>query len=170
MQKIKDVNQGDLLTFKGADGNYKTLLCTSTHKDKSPQYFTFAALTYDSIDKPTIEKILETEFFGIGNRKSDYFKYEDDELNKMWTVHPEVKPYYLGSYGLTISRKDFMKFRDNLELIDNIKIVDHLDKNGSGGMNASDWKFLQDFFNGKFRTVLPGRGQTTYKVKAILRN
>jgi hypothetical protein len=170
MRKIKDVNQGDLLTFKAADDRYKTFLCTSTYKEKSPQNFTFAALTYDSLDKPTIESIYESEFYGIGNRKSDHFKYSDKELQRMWTIHPEIKPYDLGSYGLIIWRKDLMKFRDNFELIGNIKIVDHLDKNGSGGMNASDWNLLQEFFNEKFKAVLPERGQTAFKVKAILRD
>jgi hypothetical protein len=170
MQKIRDVNQGDILTFKAADGRHKALLCTSTYKEKSPQSFTFAALTYDAVEKPTAEAILEVEFFGIGNRRNDYFKYADDELDKMWTLHPEVKPYYLGSYGLIIWRKDFMKFRDNFEYVGNISIVDHLDKNGSGGMNASDWNLLQDFFNEKFKTVLPDREQTAFKVKAVLRS
>jgi hypothetical protein len=167
MQKIKDIHQGDILTFKAADGNYKALLCTSTYKDESPQNFTFAALTYDSAEKPTIAGIYESGFFGTGNKKDEYYKYPDGELQNMWALHPEVKPYYLGSYGLVIWRKDFMKFRDNFEFIGNIKIVDHLDKNGNGSMNASDWNFLQDFFNQKFRTVLPDRGQTAYKVKAI---
>ena len=170
MQKIRDVNQGDILTFKAADGRYKALLCTSTYKEKSPRNFTFAALAYDSVEKPTLESICETDFFGIGNRKSDYFKYADNELDRMWTLHPEVKPYYLGSYGLIIWRKDFMKFRDNFEFIGNVKIADNLDKNGSSGMNASDWNFLQAFFNEKFKTILPERGQAVFKVKAILRN
>jgi hypothetical protein len=72
-------------------GERKALLCTSTYKEKSPQNFTFAALTYDAAEKPTAETILETEFFGIGNKRNDYFKYADDELDKMWTLHPEVR-------------------------------------------------------------------------------
>lgn len=169
MQKIRDVNQGDILTFKATDGRHKALLCTSTFKEKSPQNFTFAALTYDAIGKPKVEDISETEFFGIGNRKNDHFKYADNELDRMWTLHPEVKPYYLGSYGLLIWRKDFMKFRDNFEFVGNVEIINHLDKNGNGGMNASDWNYLQDFFNEKFKTLLLDRGQTAFKVKAILR-
>lgn len=170
MQKIRDVNQGDLLTFKATDGRHKALLCTSTDKERSPQSFTFAVLTYDSADKPTVKSICESGFYGIGNRKKDYFKYSDSEQQKMWTIHPEVKPYDLASYGLIIWRKDFMKFRKNFELLRNIEIVDHLDKNGSGGINGSDWNFLLAFFNEKFKTFLPEKGQTVFKVKAILRN
>ena len=84
-------------------------------------------------------------FLGIGNIANDYFKYPDKQLNKMWTIHPEIKPYFLGSYGVLIWRKDFIKFRDNFELIGNLKIVDNLDKNGNGSMNASDWTFLNQF-------------------------
>jgi hypothetical protein len=168
MQKITDINQGDFLTFKATDNKYKVLLCTSSYKDKSPQNFTFAALTYDSFDKPTIANILETEFLGIGNTMNDYFKYSDNQLNKMWTIHPETKPYFLGSYGLTIWRKDFMKFRDNFEVIDNLKIVDNLDKNGNGSMNASDWFFLNKFFSDNYISVLSNRGQKPFKLKSIL--
>jgi len=169
MKKNKEVNKGDLLTFKAADGKYKALLCTSVYKDKSPHNFSFAVLTYDSIEKPTFEKILEGEFFGIGNRYS-CFAYSDNEVERMWTLHPEINPYHLGSYGLIIWRKEFVKFRDNIEIIGNIEIIDHLDKNGNGGMNGSDWNFLQDFFNEKFKTILPDRGQKVFKIKAILRD
>lgn len=168
MQKIKDINQGDLLTFKTTDNKFKVLLCTSTYKVKSPQNFTFAALTYDSFDKPTIVDILDSEFLGIGNTKNDYFKYSDKELNKMWTIHPETKPYFLGSYGLIIWRKDFMKFRDNFEVLGNLKIVDNLDKNGNGSMNASGWSFLNQFFSNTYIATLINRGQKPFKLESIL--
>ena len=168
MQKIKDINQGDLLTFRASDKKYKVLLCTSTYKDTSPQSFTFAALTYDSSEKPTITNILDSDFWGIGNAKNDHFKYSDIELDKMWSFHPETKPYFLGSYGLVIWRKDLMKFRDNLEIIGNIKIVDNLDKNGNGSMNASDWAFLNEFFSDDYISVLSNRGQMPFKLRSIL--
>ncbi len=168
MQKIKDINQGDLLTFKATDNKYKVLLCTSTYKDKSPQNFTFAALTYDSLNKPTISNLLDTEFLGIGNTKNDHFKYSEIELNKMWAIHPETKPYFLGSYGLIIWRKDFMKFRDNFEVIGNLNIVNNLDKNGNGGMNASGWTFLNQFFSDNYISVLSNRGQKPFKLKSVL--
>ena len=169
MKKITYINQGDLLTFKAADEKYKVLLCTSTSKEKSPQNFSFAALTYDNEDKPTVEDILLSDFWGIGNTKNDYFKYSDIELNKMWNIHPETKPYFLGSYRLIIWRKDFMKFRDNFEIIGNLKIVDNLDNNGNGGMNPSDWSFITDFLTFKINSVLPERGQKTFKLKAIVK-
>lgn len=170
MHKIKDINQGDIVAFKTEDDNYKALLCTSTYKDKSPQNFTFAALAYDKPELPTLESIRDCNFFGIGNRKNDYFKYSDKELDKMWALHPDIKPYFLGSYGLIIWRKDFMKFRDNMEYIGNITIVDHLDKNGNGSMNASDWTFLRDFFYQKFKTVFVDRGQRQFSIKSIIRD
>ena len=68
--KIKDINQGDILTFKADDKRYKALLCTSTYKEKSPQHFTFAALTIDELEKPSLDKIIESEFFGIGSAKN----------------------------------------------------------------------------------------------------
>jgi len=168
MQKIRYINQGDLLTFRATDNKYKVLLCTSTYKDKSPQNFTFAALTYNSLEKPIITNILDSEFLGIGNTKNDYFKYSDKELNKMWANHPETEPYFLGSYGLIIWRKDFMKFRDNFEVIGNLKIVDNLDKNGNGGMNASGWTFLNQFFSDNYILVLSNRGQKPFRLKSIL--
>ena len=92
MKKIADINQGDLLTFKATDDKYKVLLCTSTNKEKSPQNFSFAALTYDNEDKPTVEDILHSDFWGIGNTKNDYFKYSElklkgkEQVLKVWIV------------------------------------------------------------------------------------
>ncbi|MFI5450557.1 hypothetical protein ACHMWN_00195 [Pedobacter sp. UC225_61] len=169
MPTITDINQGDLLTFKANDNKYKVLLCTSTYKEKSPQNFTFSALTYDSLEKPTTANVMDTEFFGIGNGKND-FKYSDNELHKMWSIQPEIKPCLLGSYGFIIWRKDFMMFRDNFEIIGNLNIVDHLDKNGNGSMNASDWEFIQDFFANRINSVMSDRGQQTFKLKAVIKD
>ncbi|MBE8712825.1 hypothetical protein [Sphingobacterium hungaricum] len=170
MNKITDINQGDLLAFKANDEKYRVLLCTSTIKEKSPQSFAFAALTYNDREKPTAEKILSCEFWGIGNSNNDYFKYSEIELNQMWNIHPETKPYFLGSYGFVIWRKDFMKFRHNFEVIGDLKIVENLDKNGNGGMNVSDWNLIKDFFTDKINSVLTGRGQKTFRLKAIIKN
>ncbi|WP_146191041.1 hypothetical protein [Sphingobacterium athyrii] len=170
MAKITDINQGDLLTFKAADNRFKMLLCTNTSKERSPQYFIFSALTYDSFDKPTTSNINIIEFFGIGNRKCDYFKYSDNELNKMWSIHPETRPYFLGSYGFLIVRKDFMKFRDNFEVIGTLNIIDHLDKNGNGSMNISDWELIKDFFANRINSVMLDRGQKTFKIDAIIKD
>jgi len=168
MQKSRSIHKGDLLTFKATDNKYKVLLCTSTYQAKSPHSYTFAVLTYDSVDKPTNLNILDSEFLGVANTKNDYFKYSAEELTKMWTIHPETKPYFIGSYGLIIWRKDFIKFQDNFELLGNIKIIDNLDKNGNGSMNASDWSVLNHFFSSNYIILLSTRGQKPFKLKSVL--
>ena len=167
---MKEINKGDILTFKGLDNRYKAILCTSTYTDKSPHNFTFAASTFDSEEKPKLDNIREANFYGIGNIKDDHFKYSETERTKIWTTHPEIKPYSLGSYGLIIWRKDFMRFRDKMELVGNVNIVDNLDKNGRGGVNASDWNFLTDFFTDKYKRILEERGQRTFKIESIVRD
>ena len=169
MKKIKDINKGDVLAFKASDNQYKIIICTSVFKDKSPQNFTFAATVIDQLELPSISEILNNNFFGIGNRKNDHFQYSNDEVQTMWNIHPEIKPYHLGSYGFLIWRKDFVKFSHNFELIGNIAIVDNLDLNGNGSVNASDWEFLKTFFNKNLQEVLKSRGQQLFKVKAIVK-
>lgn len=39
-----------------------------------------------------------------------------------------------------------MKFRENFDKIGSLKVIDNLDKNGNGGMNASDMTFLDNLF------------------------
>jgi hypothetical protein len=170
MQKISDINQGDIIIFKAADNNFKVLICTSVYLDKSPQYFTFAALTYDRKEKPTRQDILSECFFGTVTKTNDLFNYTDLQLEKMWRLYSDLKPNVLGSYGFIIWRKDLMKFRDNLEILTNVQIVDNLDKNGNGSLNASDWNFLQVFFNQKIKSILVDRGQQTYKISAIIKD
>jgi hypothetical protein len=168
MPKNIDIVQGDLISFKASDENYKVLLCTSTFKERSPQYFTFAALTYNSSIKPDLSNILSIEFLGIGDTRNDLFKYPEIQLEKMWHIHPEIKPSLLGSYGLIIWRNEFMKMSDHFEIICNIKIVDNLDKNGNGSMNASDWNYLNQFFASDFISVLKNRGQKLFKLNSII--
>jgi len=128
------------------------------------------ALNVESIEKLTISSILENDFFGIGNRVSSYFKYSEQELNKMWAIHPEIKPYSLGTYSHIKWQKDFMKFIENFEFIGSLEIVDNLDKNGDGFINVSSWEFLKNYFNEKFKTLLDQNGQKRYKVQAIVKN
>jgi hypothetical protein len=169
MNKILDVNKGDVLTFKASDNKFKLILCTSVYKERSPFCFTFAALTYSEYTIPKLEEITNCEFYGIGHRTNDYFKYSDKELDGMWIIHPEIVPYSLGSYALFIWRKDFLKFRNNFELICNLNIVDNLDKNGNSGLNSSALTVLDDLFINKLSVLENGRGQQKFKVKAILR-
>lgn len=170
MDKIKEINKGDVLTFRASDNKFKLILCTSVYKERSPFNFTFAALTYTAETVPTLKNIINCEFYGIGNRNNEYFKYTSTELNKMWAIHPEIKPYFLGSYGLIIWRKDFLKFRNNFQIICNLSIIDNLDKNGSGGMNASVLTVLDALFVNKLSILENELGQQKFKIKAILKD
>jgi hypothetical protein len=169
MDKIKNINQGDVLTFKASDSKYKLILCTSINKARSPHHYTFAVLNYSSDTKPAINDILACAFWGCGNTKNDYFKYTDEELAKIWAIHPEIKPYFLGSYGLIIWRADFLTFRDNFELIANLLILDNIDKNGNGSMNVGSMKILDELFVHKLSALETTRGQKKFKVTAILK-
>jgi hypothetical protein len=169
LEKIKNINKGDILTFKADDGKYKVIICTSVYMEKSPYHFTFAATTIDQVDLPSIDDVIEHDFYGIGNIKANFFIYSKEEIENMWSEHPEIEPYHLGSYGLIIWRKDFRKFKDNFNLIGNFNIVDNLDKNGNGSMNSSGWTFIKDFFNQKYKSVLPERSQRQFKIKAIIK-
>ncbi|WP_222982515.1 hypothetical protein [Flagellimonas meishanensis] len=168
MRNVKEVNKGDVIAFKANDQRYKALLCTSTFKERSPHYFTFAALSTNQEELPNLEEIQESCFYGIGNRKDSTFGYSENELVIMWSVHPEIKPYFLGSYGLTIWRKDFIKFRENLVFVGQLNIIENLDMNGNGSINASDWDFLKDFFDEKYTSNLAEKGQKLFKIKAII--
>ncbi len=170
MTAIKEVNKGDVLVFKTADNRYKAILCTCIYKEKSPHNFTFAALSIDNHEKPSIDDIRSANFYGIGNIKDTYSQYSTSEREKIWATHPEIKPYSLGSYSLIIWRKDFMKFSENIERIGNLNIVDNLDKNGKSGINASDWNVLVDFFtDNNHKKKLEERDQKPFKIQAIIR-
>jgi hypothetical protein len=169
-QLIKDINQGDCLTFKTSDNRYKVIFCTSTYKEKSPQTFTFAPTTFDKDLKPNLGDISDTEFYGKGNSKNEFFKYSDKELEKMWTFHPNNKPYFLGTYGILILRKEFMKMRENFELLGNLLIVDNLDKNGSGSFYPGNIDNLDNFLTKDLELLMEQRGQYKFKFRAILKD
>lgn len=169
MNHIREINKGDVLTFRASDNKFKLMLCTSVYKERSPFNYTFAALTYTSETTPTFENIINSEFYGIGHCSKQYCTYTNAEINKIWTIHPEIKPFFLGSYGLIIWRKDFLKFRNNFKLICNLNIVDNLDKNGSGATNSSTLAVLDAFFVTKLSILENERGQQRFKIKAILK-
>ena len=168
MIKPQSLAQGDVLSFLADDNKYKAMLCTSVHNDRSPQYCYFAATTYSSATKPSLEDILYSNFYGIGNTRSEYFAYTESELEHMWAIHPEVKPYFLGSYHFIIWKKDLRAIQSNLELVGNLSIISNLDMHGNGGVNASSWDFLRQFFTDSGLNKLSERGQRTYSLKSIL--
>jgi hypothetical protein len=53
-------------------------------------------------------------------------------------------------------------------MVGNIKIVNNLDKNGNGGVNASDWYFLYEFFSDAGIGILSERGQGIYRLESII--
>ncbi|MBV8391082.1 MAG: hypothetical protein JO080_14850 [Mucilaginibacter sp.] len=168
MVKVQSLSPGDVLSFLADDNKYKAMICTSVHNNRSPQYCTFAATTYSSYNKPSLVDILHSDFYGVGNTKSEYFAYSESELENMWTVHPEVKPYFLGSYPFIIWKKDLRKFQINLELVGNLNIVRNVHLHGNSGVNASSWDFLRQFFTDTKLNTLLERGQRTYRLRSIL--
>ncbi|GAA4178204.1 hypothetical protein GCM10022218_28390 [Sphingobacterium ginsenosidimutans] len=47
-------------------------------------------------------------------------------------------------------------------------ITDHLDKNGNGSMNISNWELIKDFFANRINCVMQDRRQKTSKIAAII--
>ena len=167
MNKIKDINIGDFLSFEASDGFYRVLFCSSVQKSRSPYFFNFSVTTINSESKPTIKDIRDSQYYGKGNRNGH--KFEKNELEKMWEFHPEIKPNYLGTYELLITRKDFMSFRDKFELITSLPILENLNQNGSGGMNASDLNVLDDLFVNRIESFMKNQNQEKYLTEAILK-
>jgi len=167
MNKIKDVKIGDFLSFKTSDGFYRVLFCSSVQKSRSPYFFNFSATTIKSKTKPTINDIRSSHYYGKGSRNRQ--KFEEDELKKMWGLHSEIKPNYLGTYELLITRKDFMSFKKDFEFISNIPILENLNLNGSGGMNASNINVLDDLFVNRIENFMKSQGQEKYLTEAIIK-
>ncbi|OOQ60260.1 hypothetical protein [Mucilaginibacter pedocola] len=168
MVKFKNLVQGDILSFVAADNKYKAILCTAVKKDRSPHSCDFAATTYSSENLPTLDNILQCDFYGRPNAQSSSFPYPQTAINVMWEVHPEIKPYILGSYGLTIWNVDLKPFEGNFELIGNLNIVSDLLMNGNGSVNASSWDFFSDFFAGNGLDKLLERGHKPFSIRAIV--
>jgi hypothetical protein len=93
---------GDVLSFLAADNKYKAVLCTGIYNERSPHYYNFAATTYSSEVKPSLQDISQAGFYGVTTKNNEYFPYSELESENMWKVHPEIRPYVLGSYGFTI--------------------------------------------------------------------
>jgi hypothetical protein len=167
MNKIKDINIGDFLSFESSDGFYSVLFCSSVQKSRSPYFFNFSVTTIKSKSKPTIKDIRDSHYYGKGNRNG--YKFKENELEKIWELHPEIKPNYLGTYELLITRKDFMSFRDKFELISSLPVLENLNQNGSGGMNASDLDVLDELFVKRIESFMKNQNQEKYLTEAILK-
>jgi len=167
--KIKNIQRGDILAFKGKDGKYRVIFCTSTYKIRSPHLYHFGATDIVTKNKPSLKETIECNFYGIGLKWNESSLFNINELKRMWEFHPEIEPYGLGTYDFLIGRKEFMTFRDKFEFIGNIEIIGHLDKNGNSGVNAGSWDVLNEIFINDFDEVMAYRGQKKFKFKAIIK-
>lgn len=166
--KIKNIEVGDFLSFRASDGNYRVIFCVAIQIKESPFYFHFAATTINSKNKPHKEEIFKCGFYGIVNRKNLYFKTEHNSASGMWKDHrPEIDPFLVGVYELTIWRKDFMRFRDAFEYIDNISIHENLHLKGNGGMNASSLEALNKLFLSNINEIMVERRQKAIVISSI---
>ena len=147
VEKIKDIKQGDFLTFKASDDEYRVIFCIDVCKRSSPIMFTFAASTYKSKDKPTYEALLNSSFYGRGDREDFFKSYTDEDSRQIWNVHPEIKPYVLGAYHINVLRKEFMKVRDKFEFLINLNILENLYQYGNGGIYCGTMEYLRACLN-----------------------
>ena len=167
MVKINNISIGDFLTFKASDGLYRVIFCSNIFKERSPHFFDFGATSISKYEKPTISDVINAEFYGKGNRNS--FRFKEKELDKMWKIHPEIKPYYLGIFMLLITRKGLVSFRERLEFICNLPILENLEQNGTGGTNVSTIESLNGFFIEDTEDFMDKQSQCKYKIEAIIK-
>lgn len=167
--KIPNIELGDFLSFRASDKNYKVIFCIGVYKERSPFFFEFAATTINTKNKPSKEEIYQSGFFGIVNRKSLYFKTEQNINSGMWKDHhPEIEPFFVGTYGLLISRKELMRSREDFEFIVNLPIIENLQKAGNGGMNVNGLEYLDKLFVTNINEFMAERRQKAIVISSIL--
>lgn len=167
--KIIDLEVGDFLSFKASDGNYRVIFCVSVFKEKEPFYFDFAATTINQKNRPSKEQIIKSGFFGIVNKKELYFKTEENANSRIWNDHhPEIEPFFIGTYGLAIWLKDFVRFQEKFEFIENLPIIENLHLKGNGGMNAGSFEALNKLFVPDVYKIMSERRQKAITINSIL--
>jgi hypothetical protein len=62
-----------------------------------------------------------------------------------------------------------MSFRDKFELISSLPVLENLNQNGSGGMNASDLDVLDELFVKRIESFMKNQNQEKYLTEAILK-
>lgn len=158
-------------SFKALDGNYRVIFCVETQITKSPFYYWFATTTINSSHRPTKQDILECGFYGIVNRKKFYYKTKKNAESIMWKDDfPELNPFIVGVFHLTINRKDLLKFQEDFDFIKNIPIREKLHLTGNSGMYASNRESLNKLFNSDIDNYMGIHGQKSIILTCIIKN
>jgi hypothetical protein len=169
--KDKNIQVGDFFSFKTLDGTYRVIFCIETQVAKSPFYYWFAATTINTTYRPTKQDIMECGFYGIVNRKKFYFKTVKNAESIMWKDDfPELNPFIVGVFHLTINRKDLLKFQEDFEFIENLPIHEKLHMTGNSGMNASSQESLNKLFLSDIDKYMGIQGQKSIVLTCILKN
>ncbi len=169
--KDKNIQVGDFFSFKTLDGTYRVLFCVDTQVKKSPFYYTFATTTINSTYRPTKNDIMECGFYGIVNRKKFYFKTLKNAESIMWKDDfPELNPFIVGVFHLTIYRKDLLKFQEDFEFIENLPIRKNLHLTGNSCMSANSQESLNKLFLSDIDKFMSIQGQKSIVLTCILNN
>jgi hypothetical protein len=169
--KDRNIQVGDFFSFKTVDGTYRVLFCVYSQVKKSPFYYTFATTTINSTYRPTKNDIMECGFYGIVNRKKFYFKTLKNAESIMWKDDfPELNPFIVGVFHLTIYRKDLFKFEGDFEFIENLPIHENLHMTGNSGMNASSQESLNKLLLSDIDKFMSIHGQKSIVLTCILQN
>lgn len=62
MKKFNKISIGDVLAFNLNNGFYRVFICTKREIERSPHFYIFACLNYNSKRIPTIDEVLECDF------------------------------------------------------------------------------------------------------------
>lgn len=167
--KIPNIEVGDFFSFKASDEYHRVIFCIGVYNERSPFFFTFAATTISTKNKPSKEEIYQSGFYGIVNRKNLYFKTEQNINSGMWKDHhPEIEPFFLGAYGLLISRKELMHSREDFEFIVNLPIIENLQQAGNGSINVNGLEYLDKLFVTNIDEFMAEKRQKAIVISSIL--
>lgn len=75
----------------------------------------------------------------------------------------------LGSFGVLIFRKDFMKMRERFELLSNKEIVKNLPLFGNASFHPGTIEYLDRFFGDNLESKMEDKDQKKYKLQALIK-
>lgn len=141
--------EDDLLTFKHTDGNYRAVICATIEQYRGQCNYILIPTTYNSNKKPTTEELSGNEILGreIGSGYDQKATMEKQPgIERIWKLVGGNCNFFFGLVKLAVDHNDLITFKDNLEKVGTLKIIEGLKQTGTFGYIDS-FDELKQIFN-----------------------
>ncbi|MFM7852914.1 MAG: hypothetical protein ACKO96_13590, partial [Flammeovirgaceae bacterium] len=130
-------NSDDILAFQLKDDRYKSVICVQVDQYRGNCVYSLVPTTYDSLDQPTSEELVNFEVLGRQISGSSFdpldAMQEQPGIERIWKYLGSNGVFFFGIDHILVSHTDMAEIKKNFKVVGKLQISDSLKRGGTFG-------------------------------------